>query len=69
MSKTPLKKSFIFFSSPKSENRRIEYVEGGMGGTGGRVKKVGKVYRRMNIVQIQVCMYINGKLIPVETVP
>jgi hypothetical protein len=50
------------------ENRRTEQVLSG-GGTSGRRENIRKGYRRVNMVEIYVHMYENGKMRPVETVP
>jgi hypothetical protein len=56
------------FFSTKSENRRAEQVWGAqMIGTGER--EGGQEGSRRNMVQIIVPMYVNAKMIPVETVP
>jgi hypothetical protein len=63
---------FFLFSSTKSENRRVEQVlpwgseqlvPMGWG------KVVGKGVRRVNMVQMYLHMYVNTKMIPVETMP
>jgi hypothetical protein len=43
-------------------------------GSSGRVEEVGKGWRRVNMVQYRVCMYVNAKVlsvkvISVETIP
>jgi hypothetical protein len=58
-----------FFSFTKSENRRIEQVlpGGGVGAvTSGRVEEGGKGH---GMVQYCVHIDVNGKMIPVETIP
>jgi hypothetical protein len=54
---------FFLFSSTKSENRRGEQVLPGLGGRGNSGRE------RVNMVQICVLMYVNGKMRPVETIP
>jgi hypothetical protein len=59
---------FFFLSSTKSENRRAEQVlsRGGVG-TSGRREVVAKGGKRVNTVQKH--MYVNAKIISVETIP
>jgi hypothetical protein len=53
------------------EHKREEQVlrqRGGDAVSSGRGKEVGKVYGRVNIVQV-LCTYVcNGKMIPIETI-
>jgi hypothetical protein len=58
---------FLFFSSTKSENRRVEQVLPGREGTSGLGEDIRKGYRRVNMMQISCIMYGNGKMRPVET--
>jgi hypothetical protein len=48
--------------------RKLPPCLGGVG-TSGRGEEVGKGCRKVNIVQILYTMYINGKRIPIETIP
>jgi hypothetical protein len=58
---------FSLFSSTKLENRRAEHVLGWTG-TSGQREVLRKEGRRVNMVQNCLHMYINAKMIPVETV-
>jgi hypothetical protein len=61
--------NFFSFSFTKSENRRAEQVLPGVLSTSGHGEEVGKGGRRVNMVQILCNMYVNGKMISVETIP
>jgi hypothetical protein len=58
------KLSFLFFFFYK-----IREQEGGTGPTSGSGEEVGKGCGKVNMVQILCTYYINGKMIPVETIP
>jgi hypothetical protein len=68
-----MNKNVIFFLFTKLENMRVEQAlpgrdGGGKVGTSGREEEVGKEHGRVNIVQILLHMYVNGKIRPVETI-
>jgi hypothetical protein len=59
----------FFLSSTKLENRRVEQVLWGRVDTSGREEVVRRGGRRMSMVQKHAYIFINAKMIPVETVP
>jgi hypothetical protein len=54
------KQKHHFFSFAKLDNKRAEWVLSEGFGISGRGEVVGKVYRRVNIVQIPCTQYVNG---------
>jgi hypothetical protein len=61
-------KMSFFFPLIKSENRRVEHVLSGIVGTSGGGRRWGKDARGRIWCKYCVHMYVNGKMIPVETV-
>jgi hypothetical protein len=61
------KMSFYFFYI--IGDRRAELVLPGRIGTNKKGEKVGKGCGKVNIIQKLVYIYVNGKMVPVETIP
>jgi hypothetical protein len=64
---------FFLFSSTKSENRRVKQALPGWGPWGALVsvegEVVGKGCKRVILCKFCIPMYVNAKMIPVETLP